>query len=197
AACRARLPGVRVEIAAAEALPFPGGAFDRTLSQLVVNFLANAPAGVHEMARVTRPGGTVAAAVWDYAGEMTLLRALWDAAVALDPAAAAQDEGRSMPYCTPAELEALWSAAGLEDVAVSPVAVSAGYDCFDDLWRSLEAGVGPSGAYVAALGPAERAALAAELRGRLGAGDAPFTLTARAWIAVGSAPAAARRAPAP
>ena len=73
-ACAARNPGAEVTVAAAEALPFPGAVFDRTLAQLVVNFMRDPAAGVAEMRRVTRPGGTVAAAVWDYAGEMTLLR---------------------------------------------------------------------------------------------------------------------------
>ena len=59
-------------MAAAEALPFADGAFDAALSQLVVNFMRDAEAGVREMARVTRPGGVVASCVWDYAGEMTL-----------------------------------------------------------------------------------------------------------------------------
>ena len=118
-ACRRRLPGVRVETASAEALPFDDGAFDRALAQLVVNFMTDPPAGVREMRRVTRAGGTVAAAVWDYAGEMTLLRRFWDAAVTLDPSAADRDEGRCMPYCTPSELGALWSAAGLTAVDVS------------------------------------------------------------------------------
>jgi SAM-dependent methyltransferase len=185
AACAARHPGVRVEVGAAEALPFPDGAFDAALAQLVVNFMADAGAGVREMRRVTRAGGTVAAAVWDYAGEMTILRRFWDAAVALDPAAAARDEGRSMPYCTPEALGALWTAAGLDDVAVEPVVVSAGYEGFEDLWAPLERGVAPSGAYAASLAPAPRAALKAAFRERLGAGDAPFRLTARAWVATG------------
>ena len=78
-ACRQRVPGVEVEAASAEALPFDDAAFDHALCQLVVNFMTDAPAGVREMQRVTRPGGTVSAAVWDYAGEMTLLRRFWDA----------------------------------------------------------------------------------------------------------------------
>jgi SAM-dependent methyltransferase len=187
-ACRARLPGVRVEVAAGEALPFDDAEFDHALAQLVVNFMTDPPAGVREMVRVTRPGGTVAAAVWDYAGEMTLLRRFWDAAVALDPSAADRDEGRSMPYCTPGELQDLWSAAGLEDVRVRPVVVEAGYEGFEDLWQPLELGVAPSGAYVTSLSPDGRAALKAELRRRLGAGDEPFRLTARAWVASGRRP---------
>jgi SAM-dependent methyltransferase len=185
-ACRRRLPGVHVEVAVAEALPFEDAAFDHALSQLVVNFMTDPPAGVRELQRVTRPGGTVAAAVWDYAGEMTLLRRFWDAAVALDPSAADRDEGRCMPFCTPDELGGLWSAAGLADVRVRPVVVAAGYDGFEDLWQPLELGVGPSGAYAASLPTERRAALKAGLRRRLGVGDEPFRLTARAWIATGA-----------
>jgi SAM-dependent methyltransferase len=185
-ACRSRLPGVDVRSASAEALPFPDATFDRTLAQLVVNFMTDPPAGVAEMRRVTRSGGTVAAAVWDYAGEMTLLRRFWDAAVALDSSAAEHDEGRSMPYCTPDELSDLWS--GLDGVRVEPVRVSAGYDDFEDLWQPLELGVGPAGAYTASLPPERRAALKAELRHRLDAGEKPFRLTARAWIATGAVP---------
>jgi SAM-dependent methyltransferase len=186
--CRARLPGLRVEEAAAERLPFPDASFDRALAQLVVNFMTDPPAGVGEMVRVTRPGGVVGAAVWDYAGAMTLLRAFWDAAVALDPAAAGLDEGRSMPFCTRDDLAGLWSAAGLADVRVAAVEAGAHYDGFDDLWRALEAGVGPSGAYVLGLDVDGRAALADELQRRLGVGSRPFRLTARAWVATGVRP---------
>jgi hypothetical protein len=154
----------------------------------VVNFMDDAPAGVREMRRVTRAGGTVAAAVWDYAGEMTLLRRFWDAAVALDPAAVALDEGRSMRYCTPAELAALWRDVGLEGGVVSPLVVGARYAGFEDLWQPLEAGVGPSGAYAAALAPEPRAALREELRRRLGVAERPFRLTARAWAIAGRVP---------
>ena len=185
-ACRSRLPGVDVRSASAESLPFPDATFDRTLAQLVVNFVTDPPAGVAEMRRVTRSGGTVAAAVWDYAGEMTLLRRFWDAAVALDSSAAEHDEGRSMPYCTPDELSDLWS--GLDGARVEPVLVSAGYDDFEDLWQPLELGVGPAGAYAASLPPERCAALKAELRHRLDAGEKPFRLTARAWIATGQVP---------
>jgi ubiquinone/menaquinone biosynthesis C-methylase UbiE len=184
-ACRRRLPGVNVQVAPAEALPFQDAAFDHALSQLVVNFMTDPPAGVREMQRVTRPGGSVTAAVWDYAAGMTLLRRFWDAAVALDPAAAERDEGLCMPFCTPDELGDLCSTAGLAEVRVSPVVVAAVYDDFEDLWRPLELGVGPSGAYATSLPSERRTALKAEVRRRLGVGSKPFGLTARAWIATG------------
>jgi SAM-dependent methyltransferase len=184
-ACRRRLPGVRVEDASAERLPFEDGRFDHALAQLVVNFMTDPLTGVRQMARVTRPGGTVGAAVWDYAGEMTLLRRFWDAAVALDPAASDRDEANCMPHCTPDELTRLWSEAGLAGVEVGAVIVGADYDGFDDLWHPLESGVGPSGAYAAALEPEQRAELRHELQRRLGVTSAPFRLTARGWIVTG------------
>jgi SAM-dependent methyltransferase len=176
-ACAARNPGVSVSVGAAEALPYADAEFDCALAQLVVNFMADPVAGVGEMRRVTRPGGTIAAAVWDYAGEMTLIRRFWDAALALDPDAA--DEA-GMPYCTPETL------AELIGGEAEPVTVSAGYEGFEDLWAPLAAGVGPAGAYVASLEDA--AALKAEFRRRLGVSEKPFRLTARAFIAVGRVP---------
>jgi ubiquinone/menaquinone biosynthesis C-methylase UbiE len=187
-ACQDRLPGVRVQVAAAEALPFDDGVFDATLAQLVVNFMTDAVSGLREMCRVTRSGGIVAAAVWDYAGQMTLLRHFWDAVIALDPTAAELDEGRSMRYSTPEELQALWTAAGLEQIKITGVVVTAGYEGFEDLWEPLESGVAPSGAYVASLSPDRRASLKAEFQQRLGAGTRPFRLGARAWLAAGRVP---------
>jgi SAM-dependent methyltransferase len=186
-ACRARLPGVDVVVAPAEALPFADGAFDGALSQLVVNFMRDADAGVREMARVTRPGGVVAACVWDYAGEMTLLRAFWDAAREVDPArAAAADEGIVMRWCAEGELADLWRAAGLCDVRFGPLVVSARYTGFEDLWSPFPTGVAPSGAFCASLDADRRGALHDAYRRRLGVGEGPFELTARAWAVAGT-----------
>lgn len=183
-ACRARNPGVQVEIASAESLPFDDDAFDVALAQLVVNFMEDPRAGVGEMHRVTRPGGAVAGAVWDYGGEMTLLRSFWDAAAATDPSTGQRDE-RNMRMATPAELHDLWSEVGLAEVNVTDAVVSAAYDSFEDLWQPLESGVGPAGAYAASLTPQLRDALKRDLRARLGVGESPFELTARAWIVIG------------
>jgi SAM-dependent methyltransferase len=183
------VPGADVRAAAAETLPFADDEFDAVLSQLVVNFMRDAPAGVREMRRVARPGGAVASAVWDYAGEMTLLRRFWDAAARVDPdGAAPKDEGRVMRYCQPGELEALWGEAGLDDVETGELRVSAAYEDYDGLWAPLERGVGPAGAYVAALDEERRAALREELRDALGSPEGAFTLSARAWCVSGRAP---------
>src|SRR6478735_5096126 len=78
----------------AHSLPAADRAFDVAVAGLVINFVPDMARAAAEMARVTRPGGTVAAYVWDYSGEMQMMRRFWDAAVALDPAALDKDEGR-------------------------------------------------------------------------------------------------------
>lgn len=188
-ACRGRLPGVEVVLADAELLPFADGAFDATLSQLVVNFMGDARAGVREMARVTRSGGIVASCVWDYAGEMTLLRAFWDAAHVVDPQRAPScDEGIVMPWSGEGELAELWGSAGLRDVRMGALVVRAAYESFEDLWSPFPTGIAPSGAFCVSLDDEHRAALHDAFRDQLGVGDGGFELTARAWAVAGTAP---------
>lgn len=189
-ACRARLPGVDVRVASAEELPFADAAFDHALAQLVVNFMADAAGGVTEMRRVTRPGGRVSAATWDYEREMIFLRRFWDAAVATNREAVAWDEGITMRYCNPDELRHLLASTGLVDIAVSSAVPHAVYANFDDLWEPITGGIGPSGVYVRSLDEQGRQALKDAYRHLLGVGDAPFELMARAWLACGVVPPA-------
>jgi ubiquinone/menaquinone biosynthesis C-methylase UbiE len=189
-AARARVPGARVLVGSAEALPFADGEFDATLSQLVVNFLDDPEQGLREMSRVTREGGVVAGCVWDYGGEMTMLRVFWEAAVALDPERAGpQIEAHTMRFARPDELRALWQSAGLADVEVRPLVVEASYENFEDLWSPFPTGVGPAGAYTASLDGEAQSSLRDEFARRLGEPLGSFTLSARAWCAVGTQPA--------
>jgi SAM-dependent methyltransferase len=191
-AAQANAPAGRARflVGDAQALRLPDASFDRALSLLALNFVPDPAKALREMIRVTRPGGIVAGAVWDYGEGMELLRAFWDAAAGLHPAAAARDE-RHMPLCRRGELAAAWRAGGLRDVEERPLAAELTFDAFDDCWSPFLGGQGPAGAFVAALPPAARPALAAALRGRLlgGREDGPFTLGARAWAARGVVPA--------
>ena len=188
-ACRARVPGAEVVVASAEALPFADDAFDAALSQLVVNFMEDAELGVREMARVTRPGGIVASCVWDYAGEMTLLRTFWDAAREVAPErAAARDEGVAMRWAGEGDLAELWRSVGLEGVRFDALVVRAEYEDFEDLWWPLPTGVGPAGAFAKSLDEERRGQLRETLRQRLGVGEGPFELSARAWAVAGQKP---------
>jgi SAM-dependent methyltransferase len=183
--CRQRVPGADVRVGSAEALPFPDASFDGALAQLVVNFMTDAKRGVAEMKRVVRPGGFVAACTWDYADGMTMLRAFWEAALEVAPEEAAQADEATMPYCNPPELTDLFQGVGLEGLEVGELSVSADYEGFDDYWAPFPTGLAPSGAFCASLDPERQEALRLACSRRLGDPQAPFSLDARAWYAVG------------
>jgi SAM-dependent methyltransferase len=187
--CAHAVPGADVLLGSAERLPFPDNEFEAALAQLVIDKV-DGPAALREMRRVARPGGVVAACVWDFEKGMTLLRSYWDAALTVDPSGASAAGARKRPpYTRPGELHELWSRAGLDAVEVGELVVAAGYDDIDDAWWSFAAGVGGTGAYCASLEEPTRVALKAELHRRLGSPDGAFHLTARAWYARGAVPA--------
>ncbi|MGW6613566.1 class I SAM-dependent methyltransferase [Streptomyces erythrochromogenes] len=192
-AARAAAPGTaRFAVADASALPLRDAAFDAVVSGLALNFLEPPGTAVAEAARVVRPGGCVAAYVWDYAEGMTLLRRFWDAAAALDPAAAALDEGRRFALCRPGPLRALWTGAGLVDVTVAPIEVPTVFNRFEDLWEPFLSGQGPAPGYVATLTPEARELLRTRLVETLPVRpDGSVALAARAWAVRGARPAGA------
>jgi ubiquinone/menaquinone biosynthesis C-methylase UbiE len=188
AAARTRSPGDRVQFEEgdAQALRFPSGSFDRTLSLLVINFIPDPARALVEMIRVTRPGGIVAAAVWDYDQGMEMLRVFWDEAVALDPVAEPRDE-RHMRFCRQGELADLWRQHGLIEIQARPLTVPLEFASFDDYWLPFLDGQGPAGAYAASRPEPRREQLRQRLRSRLlgEAPDRPITLHARAWAVLG------------
>ncbi len=176
------------EVGDAQNMHYADASFDRSLSLLVVNFIPDPLKAVVEMRRVTKPGGMIAAAVWDYSDGMQMLRLFWDEVIAFDPSADALDE-RHMPYCSKNELEQLWREAGLQNVKVTALVVEQPFDSFEDYWAPFLLGTGPAGAYVAGLKPERRAELRARLQKRLladGLTD-PFVLKSRAWAVIGTA----------
>jgi SAM-dependent methyltransferase len=183
---RARQERPQFIVGDAQALQFADATFDKTISQLVLNFVSAREQALDEMIRVTRPGGVVAAAVWDYGDGMRMLRVFWDEAVALDPPLAPRDE-RHMPLCKRGELAELWRAGRLESVEDKAIVTDLEFSSFDDYWQPFLGGQGPAGAYVVSLPEPRRAALEARLRDRLLSSrrDGPFVLEARAWAVKG------------
>jgi SAM-dependent methyltransferase len=170
----------------AQVLPFRDASFDVTVSGLVLNFLPEPKRGIVEMARVTRPRGVVAVYVWDYAGEMQLMRYFWEAAATLDPTVDELDEGRRFPLCRPEALERIFAAAGLQDVVVRAVDVPTVFRDFDDYWSPFLGGQGPAPSYVMSLNEEHRAALRERIRANLPISeDGSIQLIARAWAARG------------
>jgi SAM-dependent methyltransferase len=180
---RAHVPDASFAVANARSLPFLDARFDVVVAGLVLNFLPDPLAAVSEMRRV---GRRVAAYLWDYGGEMQMMRRFWDAAVALDPAAAAGDEGVRFPMCRPEGLVELFARAGLRDAAVRAIDVPTRFRSFEDFWVPLLGGQGPAPAYVAELGGDARTLLRERLRATLPAEpDGSVHLLARAWAVRG------------
>src|SRR5262245_21248359 len=181
-AARERHPGVDVELAPAEDLPFADDAFDAALAQLVVPFMKHPVAGLTEMRRVTRPGGVVAACAWDHGGGQSPLAPLWRAARDLHPGEA----GESIQAgAREGHLARLLNEAGLSDVEDTALDVRVQHATFDEWWEPFTLGVGPAGAFVAKLDADGVHALRERCRENMG--DGPVVIPASAWAARGRA----------
>jgi SAM-dependent methyltransferase len=176
-----RFPGVDAAIASAERLPHPDNRFDAACAQLVVHFMTDAVAGIREMARVTNPGGTVAACVWDTGGLGPHV-IFWGVVGSLDdhpPGPAAFAGAVSV------DLPGLFDEAGLADITSSSLTVVRQFRSFDEWWRPLTLGVGPVGDYLQGINHEARAELRARCAEQFP--SSPFDVSALARCARGTA----------
>jgi SAM-dependent methyltransferase len=180
AAVRERLPGVDVRRGSAEHLPFGDGVFDAALAQLAVQFMTDPVAGLREMRRVTRPGGVVAACVWDAAGGRNPLSVFWRAAREIDPAV---DDQSGRPGVREGDLESLFERAGLGPAHATTLTVQVTHESFSHWWDRFTLGVGPAGAYVASLDDDCRLAVRELCKRLLPPGRVQITATA--WAVTG------------
>jgi len=190
---RARSFGTaEVQFLQGDALALPVGSvdFDVVVSGLVLNFVPEPGRMVAEMSRAGRPGGTIALYVWDMSGGMELLARFWEAAMEVDPSAAASDEAaRFREICAPEPLEALFGDAGLSDVVTRPIDVPTVFRDLDDYWTPFLGGQGPAPAYLVSLPPDRQDAIREALRSRLTPdADGSLRLNARAWAIRGTKP---------
>lgn len=173
---------IRFEIGDAQALPFKNSVYDAVVAGLVLNFVPDKTKALSEMARVAKPGGVVGAYVWDYAGQMQMIRYFWDAVTALHPEAAELDEGRRFPICNPESLGELFRSNGLEQVEVRSIDVATHFQNFDDYWTPFLGGQGPAPSYLMGLNEKQRADLRSYLQAHLPKSpDGTIALVARAW----------------
>ena len=177
AAARERYPDADVRRASAEELPFADGSFDVAVAQLVVNFMSDPVGGIRELARVTRPGGTIAASVWDLAGGRSPMSVVWSV---LHELVGATGEG-DLPGASAGSLRRIFEAAGLADVEEGEVTAAREHASFEEWWEPFTHGVGPVGQALAALDAGQRDAVVAEVRARLG--EPPIRIAAVAWAA--------------
>jgi SAM-dependent methyltransferase len=178
----------RFEIGDATNLPLAAATCDATVSGLVLNFIDPPAAMGREMARVTRPGGVVAAYVWDYAGGMEMIRHFWEAAVAVRPGDAKLAQGERFPICHPERLAALWESLGLGRVATTAIDIPTVFRDFEDYWTPFLGKQGTAPTYLATLDAETRERIRALLASRLvPVSGGPIALTARAWAVQGLA----------
>jgi SAM-dependent methyltransferase len=178
---------LRFEHADACALPFADNSFDRAFSLLVLQFVPDPARAVAEMRRVVRPGGMVAAAVWDDVGGPPHIRMLFDIAAVLD-------RSIKRPYFRPLsgsnEMAELWRATGLTDAEQASLLIRMEFKSFDDYWSPFTTGEGPPGQLLAGLAEPARATLQDHVRYAYLAGkpDGPRSFAAVAWACRGTAP---------
>lgn len=182
AAVSLRHPGVRVQVAWAERLPFEDQRFDGAVAQLVVHFMADPTRGLREMARVTKKGGVVAASVWDHAGGQGPLSLFWNAARELAPNLEDQSQ---LAGARRGHLAELFRAADIDAIEETILSVSVEHPSFEEWWEPFTLGVGPAGAYLARLDSRRQAQLRDLCRKMLP--HAPFVVSARAWAVRGHA----------
>ena len=185
---QAARPSPAFETGDVSALRYQDDTFAGATAQLVLNFVPDAKAAVSEMKRVTRPGGSVAAAVWDFRGGLVFQRLLWDTAAGIDPqAGVARDRLFSGTLALPDALPQLFSAAGLADVQRGSITIRMNFANFDDYWQPLLGGQGPFGSYVATLSVDMRGKIEEAVRRAYcsGAPDGERSLTATAWAVRG------------
>jgi SAM-dependent methyltransferase len=159
---------------------------DVAVSGLVLNFVPDHGSMTREMARITRPGGSVAAYVWDYADGMQMMRHFWDAAIAVSPSDATLDEGERFPLCRPGPLRELFERAQLKSVTVRAIDIPTVFRDFDDYWNPFLGKTGAAPAYLASVGDEVRERIRLHLKSRLAPRhEGPIELTARAWAVRG------------
>jgi ubiquinone/menaquinone biosynthesis C-methylase UbiE len=126
----------------AQALPFADRSFDAALMALVISFVPDPARAVHEMARVTRPGGMVAIYIWDAAGGGIPVEPIHEAMRSL---------GLEVPHppgltiARQDSMQAFWQQAGLASVETRVIRIEVSFSGFDDFWESNDVPVGPAG----------------------------------------------------
>jgi ubiquinone/menaquinone biosynthesis C-methylase UbiE len=115
------------------ALPFPNDRFDAAVMALVIFFLTDPAKGVAEMARVVRPGGTVAAYAWD----------MLEGGFPWEPIHAEMREMGITPLLPPTvnasrldELRNLWTTAGIEAAELRTITVQRTFVSFEEFWAT-------------------------------------------------------------
>ena len=172
-------------------IPFGDSHFDRAMSMLVLHFVPTPELAIAEMLRVVRPGGIVAATVWDTFGGMPSQRMFWDTFAAIEPTALVRrDPALVRPMTFPGEMARGFTAVGLENIAEVTLTIRMDFASFDDYWFPLINGQGTLAAFFSTLpqGIPERVQAAVRKAYLSGQPDGPRSFVSAAWAVKGTVP---------
>ena len=177
---------VEFKVENAANLAFEVPEFDVSVAGLVLNFVPSAEQTVISMAQAVRDGGAVAAYVWDYGGQMEMMRHFWDAAAVVDAASTEMDAGHRFTIANPDNLRALFQSVGLTAVEAIAIDVPTKFKDFDDYWLPFLEAQGSVSKYLRGLSDDTRSAIGDQLQRQLPtAADGSISLMARAWAVKG------------
>jgi len=179
-------PLVNFSVCSAQNLSLQSNSKYAVVSGLVLNFVPKPGDAIAEMMRVSKPGGKIGAFVWDYAEGMQFLRYFWDAAIAVDPDAAAYDEGSRFPVCQNGQLARMFQVAGIQQIVVKAIEIKTEFKNFDDYWQPFLGNVGAAPNYINRLGINKIQKLESILRNILPTNqNGSISLLAKAWAVKG------------
>lgn len=183
------VPDADLRLGDATSLELPDDAADFSVSGLVLNFVPDKEKMLGEMVRVVRPGGIVALYVWDYAGQMQIMRYFFDTAREFDPESSNYDDGIRAPICRPGPLARAFGSAGLKDVQTTNIDIPTAFSNFDDYWTPFLGGTGSAPKYCASIDGELLNRIRDAVRAKLPTGpDGEILLAARAWAVRGVVP---------
>jgi SAM-dependent methyltransferase len=160
-------PGARMadfRVGDAQKLPFADDSFDAAAMALVISFLPDPGRAVAEMARVVRPGGSVAAYMWDIPGGGVPVHPIY---LAMESMGFMSGRPPNPKASEANAMRGFWEEAGLESIETRAIRIPTVYSDFDDFWDSNVVPIGPQGKVIADMAPGARGELRLRLRDHL------------------------------